>query len=586
MVMAVMCANSDPRLLAGMHDLKILPVATIIDSPDTVGLADSNLMRLGSTAEIDKELDMMQSIGVKDIRIGLFWSQIQPLPGVFNWETADYIVNQADARGMGVLAVLNQTPVWAGTPVNSGTPSTTDFANYATAVAQRYQGKLSAVEIWNEPNASFFLNPISPSNYTGLLQAGYNAIKAVDPSITVIGGVLGAGVTAGNITMSPQEFLQGMYDAGAHGYFDALSFHPYGNGQMYSQQPPVELLPKGQLQALRALMNQYGDAAKQIWATEYGLPTGTTSNMVTQQQQAEFIADFLNSWGEQAGVGPIFLYTTRDLDTGTDSAQDNFGLWETDWTPKQVVQVVQDFIAAHAAPPSGNPIIDAIKNFIVKGAQLVGAVIKGAVDLVVGGVKAIAAAVVWVVTAGAKVVANIAKGIGNLITGVVDRVVGCVEHIFGGAAAAAAAKPEIAAATSAAFSPSQAKVAGKADAEAKDRSKRTAPADNRGGDQDGAAADADGATSDSAKIASSVSDPEQKTWSRRDRKNRGSTDVAASNVAETGADAADSTKSDRITDAGATNTGAKASKASGREHRSGTHGRTATRGHAKTRGGR
>jgi len=441
MAMAIMCANSDPRLLATMHDFKVLPTATIVASPDTVGLADSNLMRLTSTADIDQELEMMQSIGVTDIRIGLFWSQIEPAEGQFDWSTADYVINRANQLGMGVLAVLNQTPAWAGTPVDAGTPSTTDFANYATAITQRYQGKISAIEIWNEPNSVTFLDPLSPANYTALLQAGYTAIKAVDPSITVIGGVLGEGVSAGNATMSPQDFLQGMYTAGAHGYFDALSFHPYDNTVMYSDQSNSVLTPKGQLQAMQALMAQYGDAAKQIWATEYGLPTGTASNEVSQQQQADFIANFLNSWGEQAGVGPIFIYTTRDIDTGDGQAQDNYGIWETDWTPKQVVQVIQDFIASQTvtSSPSGNPIVAAVKNFVVQGAQLLGAVIKGAVNATVTVVKAIATTVVTVVAAATKVAVNIAQGIGNAIKGVVNAVVGGIEHIFGGGAAATAA---------------------------------------------------------------------------------------------------------------------------------------------------
>ena len=443
---AAMSANTDPRLLADMHNFKVLPMATIVDSPTTVGLADSNLMRLDSFADIDKELDMMQSIGVQDIRIGLYWAQIEPAEGVFNWTKADYIVNQANARGMGVLTVLNQTPAWAGDPIGAGTPSAEDFSSYATAVTARYKGKISAVEIWNEPNASFFLNPVSPSNYTELLKAGYTAIKAVDPSITVIGGVLGSGQTQVKpdgtvVTMDPYNFLQGMYDAGAQGFFDALSFHPYKYDIKFSNQGLIADSPLNQLKEMRALMDSLGDGAKSIWATEYGLPTvsgGLPITDIDQQKQADFIADFLNSWGEQAGTGPIFIYSTRDIDTGDGEKEDNFGIWETDWTPKLAVQVIQDFIAAQTEPT--HPIIDAIKNLIVNGVKFVGQVINGVVDLVVGAVEAVAAAVVWVVATGAKVVVKVANGIGDLIKGVVNKVVSCVEHIFGvGAAATAAA---------------------------------------------------------------------------------------------------------------------------------------------------
>lgn len=443
--MTAMCANSDPRLLAGMHDLKILPVATIVDSPDTVGLADSNLMRLDSLDEIDQELDMMQSIGVQNIRIGLYWAEIQPLPNVFNWTKADYIVDQANKRGMGVLASLNETPAWAGTPIGAGTPTTTDFAAYATTVAERYKGHISAFEIWNEPNAKFFLNPVSPANYTDLLKAGYTAIKAVDPTVTVIGGVLGSGRTTGDpgapTTVDPYEFLQGMYAAGARGYFDALSFHPYKYDVKFSEQGSILDSPLRQLQELRALMDSEGDTAVKIWASEYGLPTNSGPSGVSEDQQAAFIEDFLNSWGQQPGTGPMFIYTARDINTGDTTQGDNFGIWRTDWTAKPAVQVIHDFIAAQVGPPSGNPIIDAIKNFIVDGAKLVGAVINGTVDVVVGTVKAIAIAVVSVVAGIAKVVVDVTEGIGNAITGVVNAVVNGIEHVFGVSGAASPAAP-------------------------------------------------------------------------------------------------------------------------------------------------
>lgn len=478
LTLAVMCANASPTSIATMHDLKILPTATIVDSPDTVGLADSNLMRINSYAEINKELDMMQSIGVKDIRIGLYWAEIEPIEGVFNWTKADYIINQANARGMGVLAGINETPAWAGDVIGAGTPSTTDFAAYATTLAQRYQGKVSAFEIWNEPNAAFFLNPVSPANYTALLKAGYTAIKAVDPSVTVIGGVLGSGQTTYNdagklVTMDPTDFLQGMYDAGAQGYFDALSFHPYKYDVKFSNQALIADSPLRQLKEMRALMEQYGDGAKDIWATEYGLPTvsgGAAINDIDQQKQADFIADFLNSWGEQAGTGPIFIYSTRDINTGDGNQGNNFGIWETNWTPKLAVQVIQDFIAEHTS--SGNPIIDAIKNFIIKSAEIIRSVIQGLVNVAVGIAKAIAAGIVWfinaivnvtqkvvnaIATVTAKVidaVVNVTKkvitGIGNLIRGGITALKNLIDRIFNrtpGAAVPAAAKLKAAAST-------------------------------------------------------------------------------------------------------------------------------------------
>ena len=95
--------------------LPFINTAAIDTSNTTVGFADSNLY--GETpAAIDRSLDEMQAMGVNDVRIMLPWAYIEPFPGSDNWATADYIVNAANERGMGVLGVLNSTPSWAVTP--------------------------------------------------------------------------------------------------------------------------------------------------------------------------------------------------------------------------------------------------------------------------------------------------------------------------------------------------------------------------------------------------------------------------------------------------------------------------------------
>src|SRR3546814_8682857 len=68
-------------------------------------------------------------------------------------------------------------------------------------------------------------------SYTEMLKKTYTALKQdtaqIGRDITVIGGVVGAGKTWPGLTMHPVDFVRQMYEAGDHGYFDALSFHPY-----------------------------------------------------------------------------------------------------------------------------------------------------------------------------------------------------------------------------------------------------------------------------------------------------------------------------------------------------------------------
>ena len=51
-------------------------------------------------------------------------------------------------------------------------------------VATRYKGKVSAYEVWNEPNGKVFWDPEpDAAQYTELLKAAYPAIKAAEQGL-------------------------------------------------------------------------------------------------------------------------------------------------------------------------------------------------------------------------------------------------------------------------------------------------------------------------------------------------------------------------------------------------------------------
>ncbi|MBI3081818.1 MAG: cellulase family glycosylhydrolase, partial [Gemmatimonadetes bacterium] len=69
----------------------------------------------------------------------------------------DNIVGLADKYGLEIIARLSSTPEWARTQVTgSFAPPDhySDFADYAAAVAQRYRGRVTHFQVWNEPNGN------------------------------------------------------------------------------------------------------------------------------------------------------------------------------------------------------------------------------------------------------------------------------------------------------------------------------------------------------------------------------------------------------------------------------------------------
>ncbi|MGV9669291.1 cellulase family glycosylhydrolase [Gordonia sp. NPDC003504] len=320
-------------------------VAVIDENSTTIGIADSSLYGLDS-ATLNTTLDKIAALGVTSVRVAIPWVSVEYLEGSYNWTQLDALVAAADARGMSIVATVTGTPFWAGNIVN-GHFDPAEYAEFVGAVATRYQGDISGYEIWNEPNAALFYNPIDPVAYTEVLKAAYTAIKAADPAAVVIAGVLGATVTTG-ATLNPITFVEQMYSSGAAGYFDALSFHPYQYLEEYTDNDHDDS-PASQIAAIRALMAQYGDAAKKIWITEYGQPTGGTH---TQAEQATFIENFIEAWQNEANAGPIYIYSTRDTNTGSSNLEDNFGLYTTNWVAKPAAQVLADLIARYSTTAS------------------------------------------------------------------------------------------------------------------------------------------------------------------------------------------------------------------------------------------
>lgn len=397
----------------------ILNVAAIDDSPSTVGISEGSdwyyavndaLSKPGITAaeveairaDVNQRLQSMLDIGVTNVRVLVPWANIEQkdpsLPqSARNWNALDMIVNAANAKGMGILGVLNSTPVWAteSTPINGQPTDVNDFADFAKQVALRYGDKISAYEVWNEPNAFIFWNPVDPVDYTTMLKATYTALKQaasqLNIDISVIGAVVGAGSTWGNLTMNPVDFVKAMYAAGANGYFDALSFHPYDYYVKFSD-GNVAL---SQAQQLRQLMDSYlapGQEQLKLWISEYGLPT----NLVSETAQKDFITDFIKFWQTVAGAGPIFLYTTRDTAAPTEDVNNNeahFGLFYEDGTPKPIALVLKELIKSLQPTTPSNP-----SNPVASALQMLGQLISNVLSFVPNLISALVTSVVTAIT--------------------------------------------------------------------------------------------------------------------------------------------------------------------------------------------
>jgi hypothetical protein len=354
-------------LVAGVAGALVAPQVAQGATPlgPRVGVSAGHMVLWESDAQRLADLNAIKASGATWFGMDFDWASIQPARNVWRWATTDKVVRQARARGLQIVATLAYSPRWA---VPASCPAGTthcfpanpaDFARFAKKAVLRYgiksriarfRGSVRTWQIWNEANHYPFVMPVvNVGAYTQMLKGAYTAIKSADSWTRVLaGGTSPAPDDPGGKDMSPVKFLQGIYAYGGRGYFDAFSHHPYS----FPCNPLVEAPWNAfyQSAAIYFTMSLHGDAAKKLWGTEAGAPTGAdigscTPNSpgvsVTEAVQAQFVRDYLWGWTVKYGAftGPLIWFQIRNNGTNAWSPDDNFGLIRRNYTAKPAFSV-------------------------------------------------------------------------------------------------------------------------------------------------------------------------------------------------------------------------------------------------------
>jgi exo-beta-1,3-glucanase (GH17 family) len=193
------------------------------------------------------------------------------------------------------------------------------MAQFATIIASRYDGKhshgkIDSFEIGNEEYDQHFTGDAATSeecrkaaNYGPVLKAGYQAIKAVYPDVTV--GMFGQWLR--NIDHI-NTFFNDLFSGGYGAYMDYMNFHFYNGGQDPSQShgnvPSFDLW----WQTIHNLATKYGLASKPIWVTEVGWPTHPTihpEQPVAPNVQAQYLQYIMQQASQSHVVQKVFWFT-------------------------------------------------------------------------------------------------------------------------------------------------------------------------------------------------------------------------------------------------------------------------------------
>ena len=289
----------------------------VITTGGTIPLRTALLDPAFEGSEQATAFPMAAAGGATYVRLSVAWKGIAPesrpanfvatdptSPG-YNWTGMDTILGEADAAGLTPILDIGAPPRWAWQTrpkgVNGGTPKAADLGDFATALATHYDGSVPGLpvehvfQVWNEPNLSLDLGPVSASNYRGMVNAVANAVHAIDPSNLVVAGALDPfGHPKSKkqkwYSVAPLAYMRSLLclSKGSHPHatchnpvhFDAWSHHPYTFGGPFGHARHPDDVELGDLPKMRALLKAgvrlrhvVSSQPVQFWVTEFGWDT-------------------------------------------------------------------------------------------------------------------------------------------------------------------------------------------------------------------------------------------------------------------------------------------------------------------------
>lgn len=271
------------------------PIAAARPAGDAAGVYSEELERANSADPLAVAA-AMRDAHVSLVRQPFSWARVETAPGHLDFRVYDAVMAAAASAGLRVLPVLMDPPAWRSTAPASGRlramyppRDVADMAAFTAALARRYgpggdfwsaypqlaPSPIRSWQVWNEPNIqAFWATGPDPAAYVRMLDAVGAAIRGVDPGAEIVAGGL---PYAGN-GLTPPQFIDAMYAAGARGTFDTIAIHPYAA----DVDGVLAILHRARLQ-----LDDLGDPERPIWATELGWATGGPPVTITTAEPAQ-----------------------------------------------------------------------------------------------------------------------------------------------------------------------------------------------------------------------------------------------------------------------------------------------------------
>jgi hypothetical protein len=336
-------------------------------------------------------MGLVESLGLGWVKQQIKWHDFEDTPGDMDWSGFDAVVDAANERGLKVMLSVVDAPEWSRSYTDQnvqGAPpdNLALVADFMGRLVERYQGRVHAIEVWNEQNLDRewdTADGVDAERYVEMLRLAYQAIKSRDPNIIVISGALSpTGVNcnvswpdcqpAGRpIIIDDFVYFEQMIAAGFLNYCDCVGAHhnginippdaqcngtfedPTAQSRGYWDNPDHSWCFRTTLEGYHDRISAAG-SDKQLCVTEFGWPSsgglgGYPPSMEyaqdnTPAEQAEWDVQAFELMREWGYVRLAFLWNLNysQLGWGPEDPNAPWGLIDLRGAPRPAFDAIRD----------------------------------------------------------------------------------------------------------------------------------------------------------------------------------------------------------------------------------------------------
>lgn len=171
-----------------------------------------------------------RELGAGLVRVYVYWSQVQPEPGRWDWTAVDSLLMQLTGQEEVWVTVCSSSP-WATrepTDFLPSSPAKDDeaFHRFVSALVSRCAGRVRYWQCNNEPSNTGLLWAGDATDYVTQLEVFHRAVRAADPGAAVVLGGCGYDVLSAAPGDPPRAFFDHVLATG-DSWFDVFAIHLY-----------------------------------------------------------------------------------------------------------------------------------------------------------------------------------------------------------------------------------------------------------------------------------------------------------------------------------------------------------------------